>query len=121
MTDTLNNPLSLAYERGRKAAEAAATHTEIPEPPHNVTHLIAMLMSGSPEAEPHLPSRPDLSAEWGGSETISSLVRAVTGAGAICSDEEDDICEAWERGVSDHFANACIAELRRRSERRVAS
>jgi hypothetical protein len=127
MTDTLTTHwLSLAYQRGKKAGEAAATYTEIPQPPPSgvpdAEALIALIEDNAPEAELFLPSRPDLSAEWGGSETSRSLVRAVTGSDPHDLHDFDDeaICDAWERGVADHFYKACVAELRRKSEGRMA-
>jgi hypothetical protein len=116
---TASQYLSAAYRRGRFAAEARATNTEIPGPPITAEALIALIEEESPAAEAFLPSRPDLSAEWGGSETPRTLVRTITGHDPVHPDEEDAICEAWERGVSDHFYQACITELRRRIERRA--
>jgi hypothetical protein len=122
MTNTLNNPRSLAYQRGRRAAEARATHTKLPTTIHYKTaQLIAMLEVDPESVEEFIPRKPDLSGEWADSETPQTLVRAVTGAGAIGDEEMSTLCCAWERGVSDHFYGACITELRRKSERRVAS
>jgi hypothetical protein len=99
-----------AYERGRRAAESAATHTEA----RNPAHLIAWIEMGHPSVDGMLPSKPNLSGEWGGSESSGSLVRSLVGE-AMLTDEEtyDAICEAWEAGVNDHWYQACIAELQR--------
>lgn len=114
----MNSYEQTAYERGRRAAEAAATWTEPPKPPHTVTSIIEWIECEHPSVDNHLPSRPDLSAEWGGSETPRTLVRAVWGSSTpnVCPESlQDQICEAWEQGVNDHFYKACATELRRQT------
>lgn len=121
MTDS-DTYLTLAYRRGSTAAYAAGTWTEIPDPPHTAESMIEWIEIGHPSVDGYLPTRPDLSAEWGGSETPTSLMLAIginhqKEANEMC----DAICEAWERGVNDHFYEACAKELRRKSERRVTA
>jgi hypothetical protein len=112
-----DNYIDLAYERGRKAAESAATWTELPAPPMTVERLIDMIEADEGDQWEYLPTRPDLSGEWSGSETSQSLADATCGRQA-CKDAPmllDALCDAWERGVADAWLPACARELVRRS------
>lgn len=112
-----------AYALGCEHAQSAATWTvDGNTASEHVERIARMFDDGDPALFDYLPPRPDLSGQWADGLTQRSLVEQVTGLSghaeatwnmdaydAVCG----AICEAYERGVSDTFEQACEAEIRR--------
>lgn len=106
-----------AYERGADAARAAASWTADGNTrPEDAARVLAMLRDGDPEADDFLPRRPDLSGEFADDPTPATLAEEITGLDLGAGTDEnvaliDAIADAFERGVSETFEEACEAEL----------
>jgi len=116
--------IQAACQMGREAAEAAASWvTDGNESDESRRHKLALIEAGDPEAfDVWLPPAPNLSGEWAGDLNPRSLFEQVTGwdahAEATWSPDAfgayvDELCDAFEAGVSETFEAACEAELRR--------
>jgi hypothetical protein len=115
-----------AYRLGADAALAAASWAADGNTSDDHRRaVLAMLADGDPQAYDYLPAEPNLSGEWADGPTPRSLYEDITGndhseaeadAGLayemLVGSVMDAICDAWEAGVSDHFEQACVAELR---------
>lgn len=113
--------LHAATERGKEAAETAATWASSGNHDRaERTRVLAMLRAGDPQAYDYLPAKPDLSGEFADDLTPLRLFEFVVGRsvseegldfesgdGALL----DAIADAWEDAVSEAFGPACEAEL----------
>ena len=114
-----------AWELGADAARAAASwvidgnlSTE------HYARLVTMMADGDPRLDEYLPARPDLSGEWA-DKTPASLFETVTGFdahaeasfnGDAYAELVEQLCDAWEAGVSDTFETECERLIRRQLE-----
>jgi hypothetical protein len=99
------------------AAKAAASWvTDGNTSVEHYERLIRMMDDGDPELWDFLPAMPDLSGEWADAPTPKSLFEDVTGLDAHAEGSFnydayqsvlEEICEAWERGVSETFETEC--------------
>lgn len=113
--------LCAAYALGRDDAKAAASWAaDGNTDPAHARRVLAMLEDGDPAAYDHLPAVPDLSGQWADARTPGSLFEEVTGLDAhaestwrhdVFTGYVDQLCDAYEQGVSDTFEDACRAEL----------
>lgn len=113
-----------AYTRGRDAATCAASWTcDGNTPDDHRRRMLAWLDDGDDRARDYLPREPDLSGEWSDDPSPASLYREITGrdesnpADGLCFETRhgyfiDAMADAFERGVSDYFMDACVRELR---------
>lgn len=103
-----------AYKLGVAAAEAAASWAaDGNSDPAAIRQTLAMLEQGDPEAYDRLPAYPDLSGEWADAPTPHSLARDITGEPDTSERVIGLLMDEWERGVSETFEDACVAELTR--------
>jgi hypothetical protein len=108
-----------AYELGAEHARNAATWVA----DGNTTQehirrvLVAMLEDGDPAAWDVLPQAPDLSGQWADDPTPRSIAYDIVGEDVEQLPEggeiADALADAYERGVSETFEDACVTELRR--------
>jgi hypothetical protein len=105
-----------AYELGVADAKAAASWTDVSGASNaEIRNLLNMLDAGDPAVFEYLPADPNLSGEWAGDATPSSLAADcldVVDSDDIDSEVVDAIATAYERGVSDTFAPECERILR---------
>lgn len=104
-----------AYEMGVSAAKAAATWCVDGNTKHEaIVALVKMMDDGDPAVDDYLPARPGLSGEWADDPTPVSLARDIMGDDYRTDDPMvDALADAYERGVSETFYEACEAEYRR--------
>jgi len=114
--------IAAAAQLGRDAGAAAGTWAA----DGNTTdehrrNVLAMLADGDPAADDFLPARPDLSGQWADAPTPTSLFEDVTGLDSHAEASwnvdayhalVDELCSAWEDGVSETFEASCERELR---------
>jgi hypothetical protein len=118
-----NTPAAKAYALGVEAAKSAAswtvdgnTKTEF------IPAVLEMFEAGDPAVFDYLPAYPDLSGQWADEMTPGRLYEETTGRDAhgdatwnqdAYQEALEELCEAFEAGVSETFEAACEAELRR--------
>jgi hypothetical protein len=110
-----------AYRAGVDAARAAASWCcDGNTKPEAIAGVLAMLDSGD-DITDYLPARPDLSGQWADEMNPRRLFEEITGWDAHAEGSwnadaygnyVDALADAWERGVSDTFLDACESELR---------
>lgn len=118
-----NTPAGKAYALGVEAAQAAASWAADGNSDEAaIRETLAMLEAGDPQVGYRLPECPNLSGEWADAPTPKRLYEEVTGRDAhgdsswnydAYQEALEELCDAWEQGVSDTFEQACEAELRR--------
>jgi len=105
-----------AYARGEKAALAAASWCcDGNTPQEHIRRMVKWFDDGDPQKDQYLPSRPNLSGEWDRDLTTISLYRDITGRepeDSLSFETEhgymmDELAEAFEEGVADHFEPEC--------------
>lgn len=106
--EQLEQATELGRVAGRNAGSWAADGNTSAD---HIRRVLALLEDGDPQASDYLPTYPDLSGEWSDNPTPTSLAIEIMGHGAS-SDDEDELCSAFEDGVSETFESACEAELR---------
>ncbi len=103
----------VAYDMGRNAALAAASWIIDGNTKHEAIVCLAKLMdAGDPAADDYLPAMPNLSGEWSGDPTPTSLYRDITGNETLHSHVIDALADAFEQGVADHFHVECERIIR---------
>lgn len=106
-----------AYGRGKRAALAAAGWvTDGNESDESRRRKLAMMDEGDPAVWDVLPTAPNLSGEFADAPTPQSLACEIVGCGTGADGDDvllDALADAFERGVGDHFEEACEAELRK--------
>jgi hypothetical protein len=109
----------LGCEHARNAASWVADGNSSED---GIRRLLTMLDDGDPQAEDHLPQRPNLSGEWADNPTPRSLFEDLTGLDAHAEATwnmdaynalVDELSDAYENGVSETFESACESELRK--------
>lgn len=106
-----------ARQRGRNAAEAAATWTVDGNTKRDhALRVLGMIRAGDPEADDYLPNRPNLSGEFSDAPTVQSLTAEIIGAETEPYGDEiepymDVVADAFEDGVGEAFEPACEREL----------
>src|SRR5216110_2106995 len=93
-----------AARLGKEAAEAASTW--VIDGNKDIAHyhsVLEMLRDGDPEAYEYLPNRPNLSGEWADDPTVLSLARDITGKQDVNAETQDELAQAFEDAVSEHF------------------
>lgn len=118
-----NTPTARAHALGVEAAQAAATWAaDGNSEPAGVRRLLELIEAGDPQASDLLPPMPDLSGEWADGMTPGRLYEETTGRDAhgdstwnhdAYQEVLEELCEAFETGVSETFEDACVAELRK--------
>lgn len=106
-----------AYAHGTNAAKMAASWcTDGNTDQSHIKGVLKMLDDGDPEADDFLPRRPNLSGENVDEPTPQQLMIWIYG---LCWEERDiianrleQVIEAWEQGVNDHFQLECERLLR---------
>ena len=102
-----------AYKRGEDAAIAAASWViDGNTSQDHIRRMVKWFDDGDPMNDHFLPARPNLSGEWGDEYTPHSLVNDVCGLTNCTSEMRDEICEAFDEGVADHFEPECERILR---------
>jgi hypothetical protein len=99
-----------AYELGQEHARNAASWIDTTR----AVVLLGLLDNGDPAVEAYLPARPNLSGEWAGDLTPTTLYEQTTGLNYNTGTVEiiDALCAAYEAGVSDTFQPECERILR---------
>lgn len=112
--------IAAAHEMGcEHARNAASWVADGNTSEDSIRRLLTMLDDGDPEAEDHLPQRPNLSGEWADDLTPLALAESVIGYSiserteAAWLEVIDELSDAYESGVDETFSEACESELRR--------
>lgn len=113
MTYDASSPLEReAYEEGRAAAVARASWVaDGNSDADSMRRMLRWCEEGDGRFQDRLPARPDLSGEWAGLPTPTSLARGILGRDPE-GDEEERAADAYEEAVSDHFEQECERLLR---------
>lgn len=106
---------SLAYERGKQEAlKAASWVIDGNTSQEHIHRMVVWFDNDDPRRDDYLPQRPNLSGEWANDLTPNQLFEETAGRefnfgiGAMDDDALlDDMCEAFEEGVADHFEPEC--------------
>ena len=102
-----------AYAKGEDAAKAAASWViDGNTPQDHIRRMVKWMDEGDPCYSDHLPRRPNLSGEWGNELTPHSLVNEICGLTNCPPEMADEITEAFDEGVADHFEPECERILR---------
>jgi len=111
-----------ALELGRDHGRAAASWVIDGNTDHeHIVRMVRMLDDGDPGYDIHLPARPNLSGEWADELTPAKLFEQITGldAHAEATFNQDayqtvleELCTAYEDGVSETFQTECERILR---------
>lgn len=112
---TTTDPLYIAeaYSYGKDRAEAAASWTTDGNTSDRTARdVLAMIENGDPAMDDHLPAMPNLSGEWADDLTPFSLAAEIVPRDVLDAREPgdslvDDLADAFERGVDEHFLPAC--------------
>lgn len=115
MTPAQQDAIAQAREIGREAARNAASWiADGNTKPEAIAYVLELFDAGDPAVDDYLPARPNLSGQWADELTPHSLADLV---GQTINDlqegELDEICGAFEEGVSETFESACETELRK--------
>lgn len=114
MSQTERTYKTAAYEKGKEAALAAASWCcDGNTPQDHIRRMVKWFDDGDPQYEQYLPQRPNLSGEWEDGLTPTKLAEEILPNYAREEpDLIDEITEAFEEGVADHFEPECERILR---------
>jgi len=102
-----------AYAKGEDAALAAASWViDGNTSQEHIRRMVKWFDDGDPQLDQFLPAYPNLSGEMADGLTPSKLVDELIGDVSLDDDVINEICDAFEEGVADHFRPECERILR---------